>query len=163
MTTEALPQSIQIHEGEQQLAYDRLDYAYIDSVGKYVATCLDAKLSVEACYQPGDGTCYNLVFTPLTGLETAPPRHADTDVPWEQHAVKGIRSGRDTRDFQPSRLFYPANALLVTWIGQASYPINLPNHMTADYTGQKFNTSIVSGFALAILFRAIGFHAKGNL
>lgn len=160
MPTEALPVSIRIPPEEQHLPWDRLDYVYIDAVARYVANCLVDKVSVEACYQPGDGTCYNLVFVPLVGLATAPPRHSDTNVPWEQHAVKGVAAHRDVRDFQASRNFYAPTACLVTWVGYTSIAINFPINMTADYTGQKFTTSIVSGFALAVLLRAIGFHME---
>lgn len=160
MSTSTMPPSIQVWPDESgRLAHDGLDYGYIDGVARYVAESLANGLTVEACFQPGDMTRYNLIFVPLVDLATAPPRVKNQE-PWEQHAIPGIRRNRDTTDATSARRYYPDAGTLVQWIDFGALVLDLsatPGY-TSDYTAQKFNTTITSGCTLAILLRAITWH-----
>jgi len=50
----------------------RLDQEHVRQVAAMVRAWIEAGKSCEACYQPGDGTWYSLVFAPLNVLVGAP-------------------------------------------------------------------------------------------
>ncbi len=50
---------------DRQYVIDRLDQDHIDLIAKAVRFVLSCNGAAEACYQPGDGTWYSLVFAPL--------------------------------------------------------------------------------------------------
>jgi hypothetical protein len=64
---------IPLNEADRAYVLDRLDRAHVETVAANVRSFIfaDPPQAVEACYQPGDGTWYSLVFAPLalTGAE----------------------------------------------------------------------------------------------
>lgn len=111
----------------------RLDGTYVETVAREVAAVLSRGRPVEACYQPGDGTRYGLVFTPLWKLMAAPPRVASiggwssAPVAWPGRACDGI--------------VYEFGATLISLVGRAAYPLNLGlgrRHLHPSYVSEKW-------------------------
>lgn len=142
--------SITQHEVEARFTSDQLDFDYIDEVAYDIAWALRSHRAVEAAYQPGDGTFYGLVFTPLYTLLTARERVKD-GVGWDRHACRGQR-------FEPSGRYSPGG-FLVSYIEHAAYPIRLGDRdeIAADYISEHFfdGKSAESAVSVAILLRAI--------
>src|SRR4051812_17808853 len=96
---------------------ERLDYGYIESSAEEVARALRRGRPVEIAFQPGDGTFYGLVFTPLgisPQLETAAPRVKD-GLEWDRHACKGVGVGLD----------YGEGWALVSYVEHAACPFEI--------------------------------------
>lgn len=161
----ALPESIDIYETERDagLVHEDLDWPYIDGVATDVAAILaspGASGVAEVCYQPGDGTRYPLVFTPLRKLQHARPRTWNGQT-WERHAVSGMASADRADDAVTGAEFYDPRGYLVSRVEGASYPIRLGGgrgHLAASYVGEHWNARGSSACALAILFRAVSFY-----
>lgn len=159
-----LPESITVYEGENEYLDGDLDYAYVDALAADMADLLQTSVA-ECCYQPGDGTRYPLVIVPLFMLRHGRPRVVE-GTEWERHAVSGIsHPDIDVKNYRQAQTrvgadYYHPNGYLISWVEHACYPLRLGDRgiLTGDYVGDHWGTSISSGVALAILFRAISHH-----
>lgn len=147
MATDMTPQSIFLFDVDEDFCNPDLDLEYIDASARELAASLRTRvLSTEIAYQPGDGTFYGIVFTPLAGLITAPPR-VKSGVEWDRHAVRGLD--------------YEDGNVLVSWIEHQAYPLALAGRqrdIAANYVAEHWGTSLASGVTLALLFRAMAWH-----
>lgn len=142
------------HELEQYRAggYDEeVDFDYIRSSGREVAAALAHGRAIEIAYQPGDGTRYPLVFTPLWTVETASPREVD-GVRWDSRACPGVTDGEA----------YPYGSVLVTRVERgASYPMRLHPRggpfegLAASYVAEHLDARGASAVSLTLLFREV--------
>lgn len=158
MTPETLPESIQLYEAESRLVAPDLDFDYIDGLASDLADILQTSVA-ECVYQPGDGTRYPLVITPLFMLRHGRPRVKDGSV-WEQHAISGVRAP-NAADGDQGFAFYDTTGFLVSWIEHAAYPIRLGGGrgtLAASYVAEHWDAGQGSGATLAILLRAISHH-----
>lgn len=141
------PQSILLFDHDHDYCRPELDFEYIDASARELAASLRTRvLATEIAYQPGDGTFYGIVFTPLAGLITAPPRIKD-GVEWDRHAVRGLD--------------YEDGNVLVSLLDYAAYPLALAGRqrdIAANYVAECSNVSLASGVTLALLFRAMAWH-----
>lgn len=142
------------YETEARLQNPDLDLAYIEDVASDLAAALHGGQPAEVAYQPGDGTFYGLVFTPLRRLATARPRVKD-GVQWDRRSCRGMLSGGrgDSGDK------YDPTGYLVSHVENVAYPVRLGGRdgrdLAADYVGEHWNCRGESAVSLAILFRAV--------
>lgn len=117
---------------EREFVLTRLDREHIADVAARVRAQLNAGAAVEACYMPGDGTWYALVFTPLGLL------------------VGGLGGG--TNGNAPHTLF-PGSTLLVAY-GQNGTLVDLYPNCDLEERAARL-TSSASALAIAELLRAV--------
>jgi hypothetical protein len=137
-----------------------LDLEYIDAVAYQIALFLADGVPAEAAYQPGDGTFYGLVFTPLRALHSGRPRVVD-GVTWDRHAVRGMKNRGGDDSAEHGAAFYDLNGYLLSWLDHACYPIRLGGgrgDLASSYIGEHWRTSPVSAVSIAVLLRAIDYH-----
>lgn len=145
-------------EREEGWYAEDLDLDYIDAAAGDIAQAFRMGAPAEACYQPGDGTRYGLVFVPLTALTTARPRVKD-GIKWDVHAVSGASVfDTDTEEYR----YKPTDALVI-WVEHAAYPLQLDRRngdsVAGSYVAEKWTGgNMVSGCSLALLFRTISWH-----
>lgn len=135
-----------------------LDLDYIDGVAGDVAQALRMGATAEACYQPGDGTRYGLVFVPLRAMTTARGRVKD-GVAWDVHAVSGVSQYDDVAE----EYRYEEGAVLIAWAEHSAYPLRLDGRggdaVAGGYVAEHWcDGNMVSGCSLALLFRTISWH-----
>lgn len=151
----ALPESIEVWDGEraEQLVDPHLDFDYIDTVAADVAAYLVTRDPVEANYQPGDGTRYKLVFTPLKGIGAASGRTVDGRQ-WGRRAIDGMSDPEHPDYYDPS-------GCLLSFVEGGCYPIRLGerrNCLSSEYVAEHWKQTSVSAVSIAILLRAISYH-----
>lgn len=140
--------------------HEDLDLDYIDGVAGDIAQSLRMGGPVEACYQPGDGTRYGLVFVPLRALTTARGRVKD-GVTWDVQAVSGVsRYDAEAEEYQ-----YEPGAVLVAWAEHSAYPLRFDGRrgdaVAGAYVAEHWcDGNMVSGCTLALLFRTISWHLE---
>lgn len=126
-----------------------LDGDYVFTTAAAIAGALAANQPLEVCWQPGDGTRYDLIITPVLALKAAPPRIAafrgdpGTPVEWDKHCALGV-----SRE--------PGKAV-VAWIEHGAVGLDLAcGGFHGGYVTGLFRTVDASGYALAWLFNATG-------
>jgi hypothetical protein len=136
-----------LEQSLEELIERELDMPYVGRVAAAVASALRADTVIAANWQPGDGTCYRLVFVPIENLPHAPPRIAplgDDEVPraWDERCSFGL-----SRE--------PGKAL-VTWVDNGASGFDLScGGFVGGYVAKCFRTTEGSGVALALLFNLI--------
>jgi hypothetical protein len=137
-----------MYDTEREWTDEHLDLPYIADVAEDVARALRGGKPAEVAYQPGDGTSYGLVFTPLSALERARPRVKDGR-PWNANAVSGMG--------------YPAyepGGYLVSHVENVAYPVRLGDRgvLSASYIEEHWKLPLASAVSVALLLRAISAH-----
>lgn len=137
-----------IYDTEREWVEADLDLAYIGEVAEDVARALRVGKPAEVAFQPGDGTLYGFVFTPLTGLVRARPR---------------TFNGRESHSNAIGGMGFPEyedGGYLVSKVEGRSYPLRLGHRgvLAASYVGEHWDLSEVSAVSVALLFRAISAH-----
>lgn len=151
----------------------RLDAPYVASTAAAVADALARRVPMEVCFQPGDGTRYDLVFTPVLALESAPPRVAsmrchecrgsgqkilqvaggDNISPCRECGGSGRTPPQEWDrlcSFGVSREPFKA---VVAWTDHGAFGADLAcGGFQGDYIAEIFGTTVGSGLALAHLF-----------
>lgn len=152
MTAPTAPASIEVWEDEKGYVCEGLDLDYIDGVAADLADSLFVGASAEACYQPGDGTRYSMIFVPLRSLQTARPRVKDGRE-WQSRAVDGM--GDKTGGYDERGYF-------VSITDHACYPIRLgpgrTNLLASTYVAEHWKQNRTSSVSITILFRAVAYH-----
>jgi hypothetical protein len=129
---------------EEVYAYveGRLDMGYVRDVARYVAASLRGQgQPIGVAFQPGDGTRYDLLFTPIQALRFAPARVVDGN-DWGLEAEFGI-----SRE--------PGTAVVV-WgrNGAAGFDFRTGGFEPV-YLNEIFETTMGSACTITILFEAI--------
>ena len=122
---------------EKNYVLSRLDRAHIAEIAEQVRARLGFHTVVEACYQPGDGTWYSLLFVPLDAL------------------VGG--KGGDSNDKPPHSYFsdsYFSDGLVV--YGQHGTTVEFFTILSdPDYAADQLTDNSASALAIAELLRAV--------
>lgn len=132
------------------------DLDYIDHMGSAVAVDLSVedhgsiRPRISAVnYQPGDGTRYELIFTPLS-MMTQHRRQGEGDV------CEGM--------IATGSIFYKFGATLVSIVNAgACYPLALarePGTLAPSYVAEHWKVPRASAAALILLFEAIAGHLE---
>lgn len=122
---------------------DDVDADYIQDVASAIASSLASSRPAGVCFQPGDGTAYRLVFTPLWTMGEAPARIVRGQR-WAGVAVEGLGE-------------YRFGDVLISWVDHAAYPLRLVRggDIASSYVGEKWGVIGASSITLALLFRAV--------
>lgn len=127
-----------------------LDAAYVADAGQAIAHyCVGRGRSCEIAYTPGNGTLYELVFTPVgLGLD----RVRD----WMDHDKR--RSISEDR----AEWAHEADALvLVSWLGHGAWQVDLRSVWHDSYIAEKFDRcSVGDAAALRQLLLAVAERAR---
>lgn len=134
MTTYSIADLTELVKGE-------LDWPYVEAVAEDVAAALWEGAPMEACFQPGDGTRYDLVFVPLQGIAAAPPRVKDGET-WSRTVAAGIDRDRGTA--------------LVAYLRHGAAGLDFRSGgFGGGYLAGLFGVTDGSGCALALLFNEV--------
>lgn len=124
---------------------DRLDLAYVRATGEDIAVAIREGYVIEAAFQPGDGTRYDLVVVPLgyDKIQFARPRVKEGRE-WETIALDGFNTARKD-----------GTAILVVWNEHGAYPFDLASPAAWPYVAEKLaNGNSASGITLSLLLIA---------
>lgn len=124
---------IELTVDERQYVLARLDREHLESVARQVRDELRDGYPVEACYMPGDGTWYSLVFVPLDVVVGAP--------------------GGGTRGQEPHS-YFPGARLLVVY-SQRGTLVDLWDSRDLDEAASTLADSPASAVAIAELLKAV--------
>lgn len=118
---------------ERRFVLERLDPEHVLGVAVRVKACLNSGRAVEACYMPGDGTHYALMFAPLGGAVGAP----------------GGGSGGNA----PGSYWHGSQMLIV--YGQREKAVAFSVADDPEWTAGQLTDSPASVLAIAALLRAV--------
>lgn len=125
--------SASLTESERDYVLARLDRDHIAELAEQVAVALATGSSIEACYMPGDGTYYALLFAPLNGDVAGAP-------------------GGGTNGQPPSRWW---RGDLFVAHGQAGTHADFPRGHDPKFVALQLTDSPASQLAIAELIRAV--------
>lgn len=117
---------------EREYVLGRLDRAHIDELASEITDVLVTGSAVEACYMPGDGTWYALLFAPLDWLVGA--------------------AGGGTKGYPPSRWW--RGQVFVAYGQRGTFTDFLPVD-DPEYVASRLTDNHASCLAIAELIRAV--------
>jgi hypothetical protein len=123
---------IQLTDPEREYVVNRLDRDHVVQVAAGVLRELGNGRAVEACYQPGDGTSYALMFVPMG-------------------AVVGGNGG-GTAGYAPSRWFNGGTLIVY---GQRGSAFDAYSGCDAEYVASELTDNPASALAIAVLLREV--------
>lgn len=121
---------------------ERLDQRYVRQVARDVAQAVRDGVPIEVCFQPGDGTRYDLLFVPVHELRAARGRAVEGQSDWDHRCAFGVSRH--------------VGATVVAWTGHGAAGLDLAcGGFVGEYLAELYGTTLGSGAALEMLLDAV--------